>query len=335
MQVIEFDFRAMGETDVREEILAPLIRHLGYRSGSEHHVIREQWLTHKQLQLGRRSKDDPYLKGKADYVCIAGGRVSWVVEAKAGSVDIGQEDIDQAWSYASHPEIRAVYFLVSNGREFQLFQSSHGYEAKPIFQYSYEELQANLATVMNTLSPHAVLRAYPTLDFAVGKPLGEGLRSVARITGGSFSVLETVPPIPAMTHLSMAISEGSIERLEDGTLKAHVLTSSPFRVLQELSQAVGNDRMELYCLDHTLSADPSTPSRFEGLNVFTIPQGAELATILDVDGQRRISHRVFLLVVLIPVCPRPHFCNLPCVLALLQHVLIATAFFTTLFVRSI
>ncbi len=269
----------MGETDVREEILAPLIRHLGYRSGSEHHVIREQWLTHKQLQLGRRSKDDPYLKGKADYVCVAGGRVSWVVEAKAGSVDIGQEDIDQAWSYASHPEIRAVYFLVSNGREFQLFQSSHGYQAKPIFRYSYEELQANLATVMNTLSPHAVLGVHPTLDFAVGEPLGEGLRSVARITGGSFSVLETVPSIPAMTHLSMTISEGSIERLEDGSLKANVLTSSPFRVLQALSQAVGNDRMELRCPDNKLSADPLVPSRFEGLNVFTIPQGAELLNI--------------------------------------------------------
>jgi hypothetical protein len=41
MDFPDFDFEKLGETDVREEILAPLLRSLGYRSGTENDVIRE------------------------------------------------------------------------------------------------------------------------------------------------------------------------------------------------------------------------------------------------------------------------------------------------------
>ena len=49
MKFPEYNFEALGETDVREEIIAPLLRHLGYRSGTEHDVIREQYLSYPQL----------------------------------------------------------------------------------------------------------------------------------------------------------------------------------------------------------------------------------------------------------------------------------------------
>ena len=63
-------------------------------------------------------KKDPLLRGKADYILEASGKVRWVIEAKAPDVQIDIDAIEQAWSYASHAEIRAVYFVLSNGKEF-------------------------------------------------------------------------------------------------------------------------------------------------------------------------------------------------------------------------
>lgn len=70
------NFEELNESDVREEILAPLVGDLGYRSGTEHNVIREQPLRYPHAFLGRKdSKRDPLLRGKADYILVAGRRV--------------------------------------------------------------------------------------------------------------------------------------------------------------------------------------------------------------------------------------------------------------------
>ena len=70
-------FDAMNEADVREEVIAPLIKAMGYRTGTEHNVLRELSLTYSRVQLGREKANDPPLRGKADYVLEAGGRVRW------------------------------------------------------------------------------------------------------------------------------------------------------------------------------------------------------------------------------------------------------------------
>src|SRR5260370_1192102 len=62
-------FAALNETDVREEIIAPLLRRLDYRSGSHNNIIREQFLRYPKLSLGRKVPHrDPELRGKADYI---------------------------------------------------------------------------------------------------------------------------------------------------------------------------------------------------------------------------------------------------------------------------
>ena len=100
-------FERMNEADVREEVLAPIIRILGYRTGTEFNVIREQGLRYSKLYLGRKNPSkDPELRGKADYILEIRDRVRWVLEAKAPCVDIAANDIEQAWSYANHPLIR-------------------------------------------------------------------------------------------------------------------------------------------------------------------------------------------------------------------------------------
>lgn len=56
----DYNFEELNETDVREEIIAPLLRELGYRSGTENDVIREQLLKYPRSYLGRKSVMTPY-----------------------------------------------------------------------------------------------------------------------------------------------------------------------------------------------------------------------------------------------------------------------------------
>jgi len=81
MNLPGYDFQQMNEADVREEVIAPLLRHLGYRSGTNHNVIREQPLSYPKAFLGRKQRNDPILRGKADYICEAYSQVRWVILA--------------------------------------------------------------------------------------------------------------------------------------------------------------------------------------------------------------------------------------------------------------
>jgi hypothetical protein len=89
-----------------------LLRYLGYRSGTSANVIREQSLSlrYPKASLGRKNpKKDPELRGRADYICKIDDSVQWIIEAKPAQ-DITINDIEQAYTYANHPEVRAVYF---------------------------------------------------------------------------------------------------------------------------------------------------------------------------------------------------------------------------------
>ena len=64
------DLTVFNEADVREEIIAPLLHHLGYRARSRTaKIIREQSLRYPRIYLGHKSPlKDPPLRGRADYI---------------------------------------------------------------------------------------------------------------------------------------------------------------------------------------------------------------------------------------------------------------------------
>jgi predicted type IV restriction endonuclease len=150
------NFDKLNEADVREEIIAPLVRQLGYRSDSENNVLRELPLRYPSVFFGRKSqKKDQLLRGKADYVLEAGRRVRWVIEAKSPAAGISDDDVEQAYSYAVHAEVRAVYFVLCNGREFIIFQTNMGPGVSPLLKLSYDQLVSaeGVRVLENLLSP--------------------------------------------------------------------------------------------------------------------------------------------------------------------------------------
>lgn len=270
-------FEKLNETDIREEVLAPLIRTLGYRSGTIHNVIREQSLRYPRVFLGRKNaQKDPLLRGKADYILEAHGKVRWVIEAKAPDVEIDVDAIEQAWSYANHAEIRAVFFVLSNGRSLLIFQTNQGPNSGPIFSATYDELDEKLPHIMNILSPEAILRDHPSITPDLGKPLGPGLRSFVRITNGLIKYENNTLGLRVLSELQTGIAEGAIERDEDGRMVAYVRTTGPSRSLQELNERLGLSTFEMVSPDSIISTDPDKPTTFIYKKTVILPAGEEL-----------------------------------------------------------
>lgn len=273
------DFSQLNETDVREEILAPLIRELGYRSASEHNVLREQSLRYPRVFIGRKEeRRDPILRGKADYILEAGRRVRWVVEAKAPSCALDIDEVEQAWTYANHPEVRAVYFVLCNGKRLSIYQTNGGPSVAAILSVTYQQLQESdtKEVLSGLLSPQAVLRDHPLQFVDTNVPLAPGLRSIARIANGMIRYDRSTVAIPALSELQVTIVSGAIERDESDRMIALLETRAPTRTVQALTEKLGLSVFEMTSSESKLSTNREVPTVFEYTASVTFPEGEEL-----------------------------------------------------------
>lgn len=273
MRFPPYNFDTLNETDIREEIIAPLLRSLGYRSGTENDVIREQPLNYPKSFLGLKKGSDPILRGRADYICEVQQQVRWVIEAKSPDAPLDQDAEEQSWSYANHPEIRAVYFCLTNGREFKIFKTNRGPEASAIFHCRYEDLEKNLDTIHNILSPEAIIRDFPAQEIDRGEPIGPGLRSIVRVTNGAITFQKNSLDFQPLIGLTVTITEGSLERNIEGRLEGYLETMVPFQSLQKLNERLGLHSLRLKSDDRSLSINPAHPSRFASTTSHILPKG--------------------------------------------------------------
>ncbi|MGA2888777.1 MAG: hypothetical protein ABSE51_12060 [Terracidiphilus sp.] len=220
------DFSSMNETDVREMIVRPLIESLGYRHGTEANIRTEVVLRYGKAFLGRKNpKRDPDLVGRADYICevISFGR--WVVDVKSPAESLTQEVSEQAHTYAAHPEIAASHFLVTNGREFKLFQTSR--LETSMLAWSFQDADDNLLRVFNVLSPAAVRARAKASLLDTGKPLGKGLASRLKVIGGEIQLEDHVGDNPIL-HASpiegprLPLVGGYVCRTNDKRILGHI-----------------------------------------------------------------------------------------------------------------
>lgn len=296
-------FEAMNEADVREEVIAPLIRRLGYRTGTEHNVRREVDLRYSSVQLGRQKSSDPPLRGRADYILEAGGKVRWVVEAKAPSEELDGLIAAQAWTYANHPDVRATYFLVTNGRLFRLYLTNRGPEAALVLEFRFEDIEERLPTILNTLSPASVLRDFPDVHIDEGEPLGQGLRSTARISGGRLRIERLEPRIAPVDKMTVFIVDGAVTRRPAGGIGVTYRTEVSVVALQTMNEQIGLNTIDLHTDDSVLSADPALPTTFRASKYAVMPKGivamdintwTEVTTSFDTHVQILIEARGYL-----------------------------------------
>lgn len=260
MEFPELPFESMTEADVREEVIAPLLKFLGYRKGTLNNIARELPLSYEKVQFGGRKPADVTLRGRADYVCEAGGKVRWVIEAKAGSAPLDAESLAQAWSYAHHAEVGAVFFALTNGRQFRLHETNRGPKSPPLLDLTYEQLAENLQVIVNTLGPEGLLRRFPDYEIDRGIPLGPGLGSIAQISSGRMKVARMEPNIAPVHELVTTITEGYVMRGPKGGIVAAYKTTAPIESLQAFNERVGLNKIVLLSREEVISTNALEPN---------------------------------------------------------------------------
>lgn len=276
-----FDISRMNETDVREEILAPLLRMLGYRRGTEAAILTEQTLRYPRSFIGRKKNSDPLLKGRADYILEYKSRWRWVLEAKPGGHDISIDDIEQAYSYAVHPEICAIYYAVSNGERFDVYRSTSAPGQPPILSINLGDLNSEFTRISNVLSPVALERDWKDFVLDVGRPIAEGLRSFAKVEHGWVehtavrADMLSQEQIAHMIGMRVHIDSGVIQR-EGDLIRAVLNVSQGFSPIQAAMEQIGIKDIDVSSSDAVLSRDSRVPSIFEGERDFVIPAGQNL-----------------------------------------------------------
>ena len=133
------------EDSVREVIILPLLKALGY---TESNIIRSKTLQHPFLKIG--SKKRP-INLVPDYVLKVENNFAWVLDAKSPLQNIQDGDnVEQVYSYATHPEIRSNYFALCNGVQFSLFKTTG--TSSPILFFNLDEIEYYWSSLEQYLS---------------------------------------------------------------------------------------------------------------------------------------------------------------------------------------
>ncbi|MBX7242126.1 MAG: type I restriction enzyme HsdR N-terminal domain-containing protein [Bacteroidia bacterium] len=134
------------EDSVREVIILPIIKELGY---TQENIVRSKTLQHPFLKIG--SKKRP-INLVPDYALKVENNFAWVLDAKAPNQKIINDDnVEQVFSYATHPEIRSNYFTLCNGLEFSVYRTAD--TDKPVLFFELENIEANWYDLKLLLAP--------------------------------------------------------------------------------------------------------------------------------------------------------------------------------------
>jgi len=103
--------------------------------------------------------------------------------SKAPNEPITGDDIQQAYTYAVHPEVAAGFFVLCNGRRLVVFKTINGPTANPVIDFSYEEFDSHWQIIANMLGLIASgaqffrSRRHP-------QALAKGMASTAHVVAG-------------------------------------------------------------------------------------------------------------------------------------------------------
>jgi len=137
------------EDSVREVIILPILKHLGYQ---EDDIVRSKTLMHPTLKIGSNKKRE--VKLIPDYLLKVENNYALVLDAKSPNKKIVHNDnVEQVYCYAMHPEICSNYFALCNGIEFSLFRTTN--PGEPILFFEMSDIEYYWEQLAMYLSPDA------------------------------------------------------------------------------------------------------------------------------------------------------------------------------------
>jgi hypothetical protein len=173
------------EESVREELISPLIKAIGYSNSGNIQVIRNHGLKHPFISIGSTRKSITIIP---DYLMKVAEKPAWILEAKSPAEAINQtKHAEQAYSYAIHPEIRVNYFALCNGRDFILYNVS---EEKPLAHVPMAVMYRHIEFIRELLEPSKI---FTIKDFSISKDLGLHVKRVGFSPEESIIILACKP----------------------------------------------------------------------------------------------------------------------------------------------
>lgn len=162
-----FDFRCVDDPEykedaVREDIIAPLLKDIGYSPTGQYKLIRSRKLTHPYVLFGTQKRK---INIVPDYLIEIDGNTCFILDAKSPSQEVLTGDnVAQVYSYAIHPEVRAFNYGLCNGRSLALFEIT---SIKPKCVYDLMELDNTmLLDILQKLNPRTIAHK-DTLDYYI------------------------------------------------------------------------------------------------------------------------------------------------------------------------
>ena len=143
-----FDDPEFKEDSVRELIIAPMLKKLGYLPTGSHRISRSKTLRNPFIRVGTRNHPVTTIP---DYTFYIEERPVLVLDAKGPSEGVlDQNHVQQAYSYAIHPEVRCDEFGLCNGRELAIFSTS---KIEPLLHIDFEKFESGWDEIDKYLAP--------------------------------------------------------------------------------------------------------------------------------------------------------------------------------------
>jgi hypothetical protein len=137
------------EDSVREVIIAPMLARLGYFPSGIAQVIRSRELINPFIYAGRRKHP---VKMIPDYTLLFQDRPILILDDKRPSENIiSIASVQQAYSYAIHPEIKCHHFALCNGKELVVFDVDH---SKPLLLVSFVDFESKWLEIESYIGPN-------------------------------------------------------------------------------------------------------------------------------------------------------------------------------------
>jgi len=161
---VNFDFKILDDPDykedaVREDIVTPILKKLGYQPSGQNRIVRSKSLTHPFVYIGTKQHKVNIIP---DYLLMVDNKYVLTIDAKSPNENIRKgPNLQQAFSYAIHPEIRTSVYGLCNGREICIFTWT---ELEPILSIRINEIDNRWKELYNCISPIALTKPH-LLDF--------------------------------------------------------------------------------------------------------------------------------------------------------------------------
>lgn len=157
------------EDSVREVIIAPMLSRLGYHPIGTQTVVRSKALTQPFIYVGTRKHPVTIIP---DYTLYHQERPVLVLDAKSPTENVtSTAHIQQAYSYAIHPEVRVNHFALCNGKRLAVYTVE---SPKPILDIPFEDFESRWEEIEKHLAPKYLLQPElrnfaPDFGFAVSR----------------------------------------------------------------------------------------------------------------------------------------------------------------------